>query len=87
VKEVGADRAAAEWLLKNGAVVRWQGGNVVADYNAIAVSGGKYIEAIDCTDSSVSNAGFKHLSKSFFPSTLSRMFFYFSWSALSLGKA
>jgi len=62
VKEVGPDRAAAEWLLKNGAFVRWQGQqNVVKDYNQIGVSGGRHVEAIDCTDSSVSGSGFQHL--------------------------
>lgn len=64
VKEVGPDRAAAEWLLKNGAFVRWQGHHeVLSDYNLIGVSGGRYIEGIDCTGSSVSNAGFRYLSK------------------------
>lgn len=65
IKDVGADRAAAEWLLRCGAGVRWKGaGSTLTDYNSLPP--GNYrqftIEEIDATGSCIMSVGFPHLS-------------------------
>ncbi|XP_023348842.1 ATP synthase subunit s, mitochondrial, partial [Eurytemora carolleeae] len=36
IKEVGVDRAAAEWVLRCGGGVKWEGGGrMLTDYNAL----------------------------------------------------
>lgn len=63
IKEVGPDRACAEWLLRNGASVRWKGvDKYLSDYNALGTAGKQtqYIQAVDATDSSISHIGFPH---------------------------
>lgn len=64
IKEVGTDRAAAEWLLRCGAGVTWKGAvKPLKDYNALPV--GNYrkhkIWKIDATDSCVMDTGFDYL--------------------------
>lgn len=63
IKEVGADRAAAEWLVRCGAAVRWTGqDHYDRDYdNLIRIRRQDKIVAIDATDSSISRVGFPHL--------------------------
>ncbi|KAJ8723343.1 hypothetical protein PYW08_003255 [Mythimna loreyi] len=63
IKQFGPDRTCAEWVLRNGGRVVWDGGRKLADYNMLppekqAVP--KLIE-IDGTDSSISHYGFPHL--------------------------
>lgn len=65
IEEVGPDRACAEWLLRNGAMVQWVGkSDFVTDYNALPLRGaekGRYlIKAVDATDSSIMAIGFPH---------------------------
>nr|XP_045619898.1 ATP synthase subunit s, mitochondrial-like [Procambarus clarkii] len=63
VKEVGPDRACAEWLLRCGAVVKWHSsGKWTKDYNTLPPTGGSLlkIEEIDATDSAVMHIGFPH---------------------------
>lgn len=65
VKEVGPDRACAEWLLRNGAVVQWKGStDFVEDYNDLPLTGnskGSYcIKTVDASDSSIMGHGFRH---------------------------
>ncbi|KAG0721603.1 ATP synthase subunit s, mitochondrial [Chionoecetes opilio] len=65
IKEVGPDRACAEWLLRCGAVVRWVDRDAwTKDYNSLPVGGGRgmKIEEIDATDSAVMHIGFPHFS-------------------------
>lgn len=64
IKDVGYDRATAEWCLRVGASVKWVGkDDVMRDYNALPV--GQFrsllVEAIDGTDSGIMEIGFKHL--------------------------
>ncbi|XP_066593177.1 ATP synthase subunit s, mitochondrial isoform X2 [Prorops nasuta] len=62
IKEVGPDRACAEWLLRNGAFVRWKNNDeYLKDYNVlIAEQEQQFIEAVDATDSAISYIGFPH---------------------------
>lgn len=62
IKEAGADRAAAEWLLRNGASVKWRGRDYfVTDYNDLAGGREKKIQEIVCVESSISHLGFPYL--------------------------
>ncbi|KFP33570.1 hypothetical protein N325_10538, partial [Colius striatus] len=64
IEAVGPDRAASEWLLRCGALVRYQGSQKwQQDYNALPTGPlGKYkIEAIDATDSCIMYRGFDYL--------------------------
>ncbi|XP_067099471.1 ATP synthase subunit s, mitochondrial isoform X1 [Osmerus mordax] len=64
IKAVGPDRAAAEWLLRCGAKVRFQGfDRFHHDYNGLPTGPlGRYkIQAIDATESCIMHRGFDHL--------------------------
>ncbi|XP_036162146.1 ATP synthase subunit s, mitochondrial isoform X1 [Myotis myotis] len=64
IKEVGPERAASEWLLRCGAMVRYHGQERwQKDYNNLPTGPlDKYkIQAIDATDSCIMNIGFDHL--------------------------
>ncbi|XP_023226937.1 ATP synthase subunit s, mitochondrial-like [Centruroides sculpturatus] len=64
IKEVGPDRAAAEWLIRCGASVKWKDiDKWQVDYNTLPTGNfQRYkIEEIDATDSSVMYVGFPHL--------------------------
>ena len=68
IKEVGPDRAAAEWLLRCGAGVRWKGSEKqLTDYNSLSPGGFRqnFIEEIDATNSCIMSVGFPHLSITF----------------------
>ncbi|XP_078000926.1 ATP synthase subunit s, mitochondrial-like [Glandiceps talaboti] len=63
ISEAGPDRAAAEWLLRCGAHVKFVDyGRWNTDYNALPVGPPrKYkIEAVDASDSSIMHIGFPH---------------------------
>lgn len=65
IKDVGPDRAAAEWLLRCGAGVRWKDKeSVLKDYNSLPPGGYRslLIEEIDATGSCIMSVGFPHLS-------------------------
>ncbi|KAM7403524.1 hypothetical protein PAMA_004130 [Pampus argenteus] len=64
IKAVGPDRAAAEWLLRCGARVRFQGfEHWHHDHNGLPTGPlGRYkIQAIDATESCIMHRGFSHL--------------------------
>lgn len=66
IKEVGPDRAAAEWLIRCGAAVKWQGAHTYhSDYNTLP--GSNYsaykIEEIDGSNSSIMYIGFPYLKE------------------------
>lgn len=66
IKAVGPDRAAAEWLLRCGAKVRFQGfDRWQHDYNGLPTGPlGRYkIQAIDATESCIMYRGFDHLGQ------------------------
>lgn len=61
-KLLGADRTCAEWLLRNGASVKWTTETeFLRDYNALPPEGTHLlIKEVDATNSSVSHYGFPH---------------------------
>lgn len=64
IQAVGPDRAASEWLLRCGALVRYQGSEKwQQDYNGLPTGPlGKYkIEAINATESCIMYRGFDYL--------------------------
>jgi H+-transporting ATP synthase F0 complex subunit s len=62
VKEVGVDRACAEWILRCGGGVQWKGSQrVLTNYNALPATGGQRIYAIDMTDSAIMEEPFQYL--------------------------
>lgn len=64
VKEVGPDRACAEWILKSGGRIQWKGfTHMEKDYNFLPKGDiSKYkLESIDATDTAVMSIGFLHL--------------------------
>jgi len=63
IKSIGPDRACAEWLLKNGASVRWKGfSEYLKDYDKLQSDQTQYyIQAIDGTDSGITHVGFPYL--------------------------
>ncbi|XP_014254588.1 ATP synthase subunit s, mitochondrial isoform X1 [Cimex lectularius] len=65
VKEVGPDRACAEWLMKNGAFIRWIGNSdFVGHYNSLPLdpklTGNYNIEEVKADQASISHHGFDH---------------------------
>ncbi|XP_059860575.1 ATP synthase subunit s, mitochondrial isoform X1 [Delphinus delphis] len=64
IRDVGPDRAASEWLLRCGALVRYHGQERwQKDYNHLPTGPlDKYkIQAIDATDSCIMSIGFDHM--------------------------
>ncbi|KAF9423583.1 hypothetical protein HW555_001138 [Spodoptera exigua] len=63
IKQLGPDRACAEWVLRNGGKVIWEGGKKLDDYNSLPPEGIPVpkLVTIDGTDSSISHYGFPHL--------------------------
>lgn len=62
IQSVGPDRACAEWLLKNGASIRWKGySKYLKDYDQLlAVENQYHIQAVDATDSGITHVGFPY---------------------------
>ncbi|XP_017876652.1 ATP synthase subunit s, mitochondrial [Ceratina calcarata] len=61
IKQLGPDRACAEWLLRNGASVRWKGfSEKLTDFNALPSSGNYYIEAVEANNAGICDVGFAH---------------------------
>lgn len=62
IQSVGPDRACAEWLLKNGASVKWKGfSEYLKDYNKLMlVKNQYYIQAVDATESGITHVGFPY---------------------------
>ena len=71
VKEVGPDRAAAEWIVRNGGKIKFDNlSDVFSDYNALIKATAEldpripneqvHLVEIDATDSSVSGFGCMH---------------------------
>lgn len=63
IKEVGSDRACAEWLLKNGAHVKWQTSETfLQDYNSLPVGGGRRlkIQEVNANNASIMYMGFPY---------------------------
>lgn len=70
IEAVGPDRACAEWLMRNGAYVRWHGQpTFVKHYNNLPLDEKDktpyYIEEVDATDAAISHHGFPYFSRGF----------------------
>lgn len=66
IKEVGPDRACAEWLLRCGAFVRWKDSEKFhKDYNTLPnVNLDKFkIEEVNADEAAVMDIGFPHFGK------------------------
>lgn len=61
-KLVGPDRSCAEWLLRNGALVKWTTSDqYLTNYNSLPGEDVKLqIQEVDATDSSIMHYGFDH---------------------------
>lgn len=61
-KEFGPDRTCAEWVLRNGGIIKWKGAaEYLRNYNELPLEGTRFfVKEIDATDSSISHYGFKH---------------------------
>lgn len=61
-KLLGCDRTCAEWLLRNGAAVKWTTStDFLNDYNALPPEDTRLlIKEVDATNSSISHYGFPH---------------------------
>ncbi|RZF40453.1 hypothetical protein LSTR_LSTR013915 [Laodelphax striatellus] len=64
---VGPDRACAEWLMRNGALVKWKGYNsYITHYNGLPLDsndrGVYHIEEVDGTNAAISHHGFPHFA-------------------------
>lgn len=59
---VGPDRLCAEWVLKNGGSIKFEGRSSITDYNSLGPEGRKspFLEEIDGTGSSIMAIGFEH---------------------------
>lgn len=67
IKEVGPDVACAEWLMRNGALVKWVGhSRYLKDYNLLVspnqTRNQRFIEEVDATESSIMSMGFSHFN-------------------------
>lgn len=64
IKLLGPDRTCAEWLLRNGASVKWTTSDeYLKDYNMLpSENTSVHIKEVDATDSSISHYGFPHFS-------------------------
>nr|CAI5821583.1 unnamed protein product [Callosobruchus analis]CAI5831519.1 unnamed protein product [Callosobruchus analis] len=62
VKQFGADRACAEWILRNGGTIKWANStDHVLNYNLLPPEGTNYhIQEVDATNSSIMYNGFDH---------------------------
>lgn len=62
LKLYGPDRTCAEWLLRNGACVKWVGHpTLLRNYNRLPPEGTiLHIEEVDATGSSINHYGFPH---------------------------
>lgn len=64
MEEVGPDRAAAEWVLRNGGKVKLSVfNNWTTDYNRLPTEAGAVLEAIDGQGASLIDVGLDHLGE------------------------
>ena len=65
IKEVGPDRACAEWLLKNGAALKWATSDkFLKDYNSLPLSGFRRlkVQEVDATNAAIMEIGFPYFN-------------------------
>ena len=69
IRDVGPNRACAEWLLRCGAVVKWKGSErFLTDYNLLPPSDYRsfVIEEVEAVEASIMIVGFDHFGLFFF---------------------
>ncbi|CAH1991517.1 unnamed protein product [Acanthoscelides obtectus] len=64
IKQFGADRACAEWILRNGGTIKWTNTNeYIKNYNLLPPEGtNSHIQEVDATNSSIMYNGFDHFN-------------------------
>lgn len=64
IKEVGPDRACAEWLLRNGAFVKWKGSSeYLTNYDTLMeLKETKHIQAVEAKNAGITYQGFPHFA-------------------------
>ncbi|XP_011505280.1 PREDICTED: ATP synthase subunit s, mitochondrial [Ceratosolen solmsi marchali] len=64
INKVGPDQACAEWLLRNGAFIKWCGSKkYLKDYNLIPQEMSHLqLQSVDATDSAIHHVGFLYFS-------------------------
>ena len=66
IDEVGGDIATAEWLLKNGAAVKWASSRkYLTDFSHLPKTMNKElkVQEVDATDSVINEIGFPHFTR------------------------
>nr|CAD7589187.1 unnamed protein product [Timema genevievae] len=71
IKEVGPDRACAEWLMKNGAFVKWENeSDFLKNYDCLPPEDDRrHIVEVDATEASITHIGFAHFKLAKNPAT------------------
>jgi len=68
IKEVGPNRACAEWLLRCGAALKWKGSDhFQTDYHALPPSNFRsfLIEEVEAVEAGIMDVGFEHFGEIF----------------------
>jgi len=66
IKEVGPNRACAEWLLRCGATLKWKGSDrFQTDYHALPPSDFRsfLIEEVEAVEAGIMRVGFEHFGE------------------------
>jgi hypothetical protein len=65
IEKIGPDQACAEWLLRNGAFIKWMGTeDYLNDYNSLPKERTNlHLQRVDATNSAIHHVGFPYFCK------------------------